>query len=143
MICISASVERLPVRRAARRLGPDRRGALGARRAATVGMCSAAALALGVPFHGGLFGHAAHAHGAAAPSTWLSILTEFVLDLPIAIAIAVAVSKASMANLRGLGDTLRNGWRWRSGVAATVLMMTGTTALVIMPKVQAVTTPST
>ena len=110
------------------------------RRAAIVGICSAGALALGVPFHGGLFGHAAHAHGGVQPqSTWLAMLVEFVLDVPIAIVIAVAMSKASMVNVSRLRDRIRAGRPLRTGMAATLVMMTGSMALVILPKAQAVT----
>ena len=69
----------------------DRRHATGLHRAAMVGGGAAVAMALGVPFHGGLFGHAAHVHTHSLP---LAMLTEFVLDLPVAIGLASAAHLA-------------------------------------------------
>ena len=47
------------------------------------------ALALGVPVHAGIFGHAAH-HGAV-PALPVSMLAEFLIDLPVALLLSAAV----------------------------------------------------
>ncbi len=50
----------------------------------------AAALALGVPMHAGMFGSAGH-HGAAAPTMPVSMVAEFLIDLPVALLISAAL----------------------------------------------------
>jgi hypothetical protein len=55
----------------------------------TIAASVAMALALGVPVHAGIFGHAAH-HGVA-PSLPVSMLAEFLIDLPAALLLSAAV----------------------------------------------------
>ena len=56
---------------------------------AAVAAAIAAALALGVPVHAGIFGHAAH-HGVVPPLP-VSMIAEFLIDLPAALLITAAV----------------------------------------------------
>ena len=58
------------------------------RMASTVAAAIATALALGVPVHAGIFGHAAH-HGAV-PALPVSMVAEFLIDLPAALLISIA-----------------------------------------------------
>ena len=64
-----------------------RSGAL--RLAGTTAAAIATALALGVPVHAGIFGHAGH-HGVVAPLP-VSMIAEFLIDLPAALLITAAV----------------------------------------------------
>ena len=63
-----------------------RSGAL--RLAGTTAAAIASALALGVPVHAGIFGHAAH-HGVVPPVP-VSMIAEFLIDLPAALLITAA-----------------------------------------------------
>ena len=65
------------------------------RTAGTIAAAVAAALALGVPVHAGIFGHAAH-HGAV-PALPVSMLAEFLIDLPAALLITAAALGAAAA----------------------------------------------
>ncbi|MEY2400611.1 MAG: hypothetical protein QOJ08_722 [Ilumatobacteraceae bacterium] len=59
------------------------------RTASAVAAAVATALALGVPVHAGIFGHAAH-HGAV-PALPVSMVAEFLIDLPVALLLSAAV----------------------------------------------------
>ncbi len=66
------------------------------RTASTIAAAVAAALALGVPMHAGIFGHAAH-HGVVATLP-VAMLSEFLIDLPAALLIvAVGLGLASIS----------------------------------------------
>ena len=60
-----------------------------ARAASAIAAGVAAALALGVPVHAGIFGHAAH-HGVVPPLP-VSMIAEFLIDLPAALLITAAL----------------------------------------------------
>ena len=64
-----------------------RSGAL--RLAGTISAAIATALALGVPVHAGIFGHAAH-HGVVPPLP-VSMIAEFLIDLPAALLITAVM----------------------------------------------------
>src|SRR3954447_17015925 len=65
------------------------RRARASRTASGVGAAVATALAIGVPVHAGIFGHAGH-HGVA-PALPLSMIAEFLIDLPAALLVTAAV----------------------------------------------------
>ena len=56
------------------------------------GMSIAVAISIGVPFHGQLFGRAHTEHASAAPSIPKSMLSEFLLDLPVALIVVAAMA---------------------------------------------------
>ncbi len=69
---------------------------------ATCGTTIAAAIAIGVPFHGRMFGRAHDEHVAAPglpglPSLQKSMLAEFLLDLPVALAVVALMLAAAAA----------------------------------------------
>jgi hypothetical protein len=59
------------------------------RTSSAIAAAVAVALALGVPVHAGIFGHAVH-HGAV-PALPVSMVAEFLIDLPVALLISAAV----------------------------------------------------
>ena len=67
------------------------------RTAIGTGAAVATALAMGVPVHAGIFGHSAH-HGPVPPLP-VSMMAEFLIDLPVALLIAAAVVGAGAIRL--------------------------------------------
>ncbi|MEO8267388.1 MAG: hypothetical protein ABI706_17950 [Ilumatobacteraceae bacterium] len=95
----------------------------------------ATALALGVPVHAGIFGHAAHQ--GAVPALPVSMLAEFLIDLPAALLISAAVI--------GLGSI---AWPARRALSprergAVVLAGLFAVGIVTVPSSQANATPPT
>jgi manganese oxidase len=106
------------------------------RTASAVAASVAAALALGVPVHAGIFGHAAH-HGAV-PALPVSMAAEFLIDLPVALLLTAA--------LLGLGAVrwpARRALRTRERVAVAMAALF-TVGIITIPSSQAsaVTPPS-
>lgn len=71
------------------------------------------ALALGVPFHAGLFGHANHAGIGPVHSTPVMMLLELVVDIPMALLLARLMSVSKQAVAQGA-----KAWAPRIGYSA-------------------------
>jgi manganese oxidase len=91
----------------------------------------ATALSLGVPFHAGIFGHAAH-HGAATTLP-LAMLGEFLIDLPAALLLSVIVLAARPR---------RHRWTQRQRRAIGTVMLFGLGVVTVPTHAGAATPPS-
>jgi hypothetical protein len=104
--------------------------------ASAVATAVSAALALGVPVHGGIFGHAAH-HGVLPPLP-VSMMAEFLIDLPAALLITAVV-----LGLGAVAWPARRALRRRERMALTMAALFAV-GIVTVPTSQAnaVTPPS-
>ena len=105
------------------------------RLASSIAAAVAAALALGVPVHAGIFGHAAH-HGAVSALP-VSMMAEFLIDLPAALlisAVVLGLSTLSWPARRMLSA------RQRGALSLAALFAVG---IVTIPASQANATPPT
>jgi len=98
-----------------------------------VALATSTALALGVPFHAGLFGHAKHVGHAVSYSLPTSMLLELLLDLPLALGLS-ALLQATWT--RRQVERATRTWGRRLTIGGTVLAM-GATGLVSSPTVVA------
>ncbi len=97
----------------------------------------AAALALGVPMHAGIFGSADH-HAGSAPKLPIAMAAEFLIDLPVALLISLA-----LAGLFAVAWPKRAALSGRQRVAAGMALLFGVGALTIpSSSVGAVAAPS-
>lgn len=102
------------------------RGVRPARAVFAVGVAVAAAMAIGVPAHAGLFGQATHSgHTLATLPTALLIPVEFLIDLPIALALS--------SLLTGSGIPVRRAFRWlRREIPASRISWPGVALLALI-----------